>query len=214
MDMYTYTPLPSSHLPARVASLISELDHISYNLQGPCIEKDVEDCWNMLMEAISDVKEYVELTWRVCRAAIYLRTVYHSRKQPKKSRYFTEKGVEYAELGLQMLEKVTPYNIIDSEDATYNELCVTAISPMIKWSGSCIGVAAEIAPGVSEKIKYGFQSRDSYKKAMQLDPFDFYTYYCLARWHWEIYKLPGFLKRSANWVSPEPFNSTVDDTMY
>jgi len=214
MDVYTYTPLPSSHLPARVASLISEMDHISYNLQSPCIEADVEDCWNMLMDAAQDVKEFMELTWRTCRAAVYLRTVYQVKKDSKRARYFTKTGLEYAEIGMGLLESTPPYNITDPEDATYNELRVTALSPMIKWAGSCVGVAAEIAPGVSEKIKYGFQSRDSYKRAVELDPHDFYTYYCMARWHWEIYKLPSLLKRSANWVSPEPFNSTVDDTMH
>jgi len=213
MDMTTYTPLASKSLPQNVTNLITEIDHIYNNDAVPGIEKDIQEAWDLLMEAVNDCKVYAELTWRVCRTAIYLRTVWDSQKVAKKMKYFCEKGLEFGQIGLDLLE-THPYNISQEQDETlYNELRVTAVAPMMKWAGSCIGCAAEIAPGVSEKIRYGFKSRDLYKAAMKLDANDYYTYYSLGRWHWEVYKLPWALRRSVNWISPEPFNSTPADVM-
>jgi len=235
-DMPTYTPLPSKHLPMNTRNLITKIDKLTCIL-CPGVDKNVEIGWDLLMENKSELSVYLELTWRVCRAAVYLRTYYLMLKNSKKASFFVTEGVKYAKIGDKIMSELAPYNTeenlitenyetlenyeseigvepcksnLSARYELYQELKITALAPMTKWAGSIFGVSAEIAPGVQEKITVGFKARDYFKKSIKLDPFDYFTYYNLARWHWEIYNLPGLLKRSANWISAEPFNSGIN----
>jgi len=242
-DITTYTPLPSKHLPMNTRNFITKIDKLTGTI-CPEIDKNVEEVWNLLMENKNELEIYLELTWRVCRAAVYLRTVYLMLKKTKKASFFVGEGLRYAKIGEKMMVDLHPYNInsneekcanSDNKDTTslassenyeydyisqtnsekelFQEIKITALAPMAKWAGSIIGVSAEIAPGIQDKINAGFKARDQFKKSIQLDPFDYFAYYNLARWHWEIYNLPSLLKRSANWISSEPFNSRISDVM-
>ena len=113
----------------------------------------------------------------------------------------------YSQQGLSLLN--SPDNALISDP----EYKITTAAPLYKWSAAVMGCSAEIVPAVQDKVKNGFKSRDYYKKALELDGEDYYTIYSLGRWHYEVYMLPSLLKRSANWISPEPYNSTVDDCL-
>lgn len=235
-DIPTYTPLPSKHLPMNTRNLITKIDKLTCIL-CPGVDKNVELGWDLLMENKTDLSIHLELTWRVCRAAVYLRTYHLMLKNSKKATFFVTEGVKYAKIGENMMSELEPYNTeehlitenyetlenYESENQVepcksnlseryelYQELKITALAPMTKWAGSIFGVSAEIAPGVQEKITVGFKARDYFKKSIKLDPFDYFAYYNLARWHWEIYNLPSLLKRSVNWISSEPFNSGIN----
>lgn len=204
-DIPNYTPLPSSHLPISVRNFITKIDKLCLSL-CPEVDENVETAFDLLMNH-SDLETCLELVWRVARISIYLKTVHGLLKNAEKAKKYLKAGLDYSSKGIEMMKTLAPYT-----EAT-EELKVTALAPMSKWAGSMIGVSAEVAPGVNEKINAGFKSRDLFKQALEYDPMDFYVYYNLARWHYEIYKLPSLLKRSANWISSEPFNSTIDDVI-
>merc|ERR1711981_311034 len=148
---------------------------------------------------------FIEILWRLCRACLWMRTVYQIKKDSKKTRHYVDLGLKYTRIGLSVLKDESP---------TYSEeILVTRVAPMYKWAGSIVGISAEVVPGINDKIKAGFESLDLFVKAAELDEDDYITVYNIARWHWEIVSLSGTLKRAANWVSARKYVSTVDDVL-
>lgn len=84
---------------------------------------------------------------------------------------------------------------------------------MYKWGGSIIGSSAGVVSSLKEKVTSGIKSKNLFLKAMETDPDDYSTVYNIARWHFEVYSLSSFLKRTANYISPEPYNSTLSDVL-
>jgi len=199
-----YNPIPSSTLPDDIQLVCEEMDEM-YSLGDEGVERSFVLVQRMAEE---QVLKYVEILWRMCRAALWLRTVYVVKKDPTQTAFYVEQGLKYSKAGLNVL-KLDEANGLP----TSLELCVTRSAPMYKWAGSCIGCSAEFVSGINEKIKAGFESLDLFTKATEIDPKDYITWYNIARWHWEICKLSSTLKRAANWISTRKYDSTVENVL-
>merc|ERR1711879_160446 len=79
--------------------------------------------------------------------------------------------------------------------------------------GGIIGISAEVLSAIGEKIACGRESLKNYLRAVEIDPNDYYIYFSIARYHWEIYRLPSLMKWSANRISTTPFDSSTTDVL-
>lgn len=200
LNLANYNPKPYSKLPNSVFAICLQVDELHY--KG---DEAVLETFHSLDALLKADEVYIDILWRLCRATLYLSAVSKAHKKMDKYKHYLTLGMEFADQGLKLLDQN-----LDSEDPEFQ---ITSASPMCKWSASIIGCSAEIVSAIGDKVKNGFKSRDLYKRALSYDNFDYYTHYSLGRWHYEIYMLPSMVKRAANWVSSEPFNSTVQDCL-
>lgn len=206
LSSYVYNPLPTSFLPDEIKTicLIADEQYFEGDL---AIMKSQE----VLLEHAKAYPTCVEITWRICRAALYIRTYNHLMKTSFASIILA--ALEFAKHGIELLEHAdSPYNL-EGDKELVEEIKVTCLAPMYKWAGGIFGCSAEVMSSISDKINSAHISYDYYLKAIEHDPNDYYMYYSVARYHWEVWKLPSLLKRSANWISTRQFNSTISDVL-
>merc|ERR1712091_707734 len=112
-------------------------------------------------------------------------------------------ALEQARHGISLVETETPTA----------ETKITRVAPMLKWGAGIIGISAEVLSAIGEKIACGRESLKNYLRAVEIDPKDYYIYFSIARYHWEIYRLPSLMKWSANRISTTPFDSSTTDVL-
>jgi len=197
LNPISYNPRPSSNLSEEVRCFCQRIDRIFFE------ENDEKIIMNndIINEFLNDHPDSVDLLWRYCRNCLYTRGVCYLKKKPFKT--IVTKALVKAKHGISLVKSITKTQ----------ENKITKIAPMYKWGAGIIGISAEIVSGVGEKVSCGQESLDNYIKSLEYDSRDYYTYFSIARYHWEIYKLPTAVKWAANRIAAKPFNSSMVDVL-
>lgn len=200
LNLSTYNPKPWSGLAPDIYNVCLQVDELHYKGDAAVIET-----FNSL-ESLVKNECVVDILWRLCRACLYLGALSKLEKDTAKFKQYILTGIDYSEQGLKILEETENYE-------SDHEFKVTSAAPLYKWSAGVIGCSAEIVADISLKVKNGFKSKHWYTKALELDKNDYFSSYGLGRWHYEVYMLPSLLRRSANWISTEKYESTIQDCL-
>ena len=197
LNPISYNPRPSSNLSEEVRRFCQKIDKIFFE------EDDEKIILNndVINEFLVDHPDCVDLLWRYCRNCLYTRGVCYLTKKPFKT--IVAQALVKAKHGISLVESITKTQ----------ENKITKIAPMYKWGAGIIGISAEIVSGVGEKVSCGQESLDNYIKSLEYDSRDYYTYFSIARYHFEIYKLPTAMKWAANRIAAKPFNSSMVDVL-
>jgi len=81
-----------------------------------------------------------------------------------------------------------------------------------KWFAITIGDIGDYE-GTKTKIKNSFLIKEHYEKAIELNPSDATSIYCLGMWCYTFADMPGWQRRMAAWIFNTPPSSTYDEAL-
>lgn len=146
----------------------------------------IHENFNLLAELHKEGESNPELLWRLARAHYDLACETTNKDE---SQQHTEKGLELIK---QAKEKM-PDN---------------AIIP--KWEGILLGKIGDFVSN-KEKIANAFIIRDLFKKAIELNPKDATTQFCMAKWCWSVLQIGWVERQAASLLFGTPPTSTYEE---
>lgn len=79
-----------------------------------------------------------------------------------------------------------------------------------KWEGILLGKKGQFL-STKEKIANAYTIRDNFKKAIELNPKDATTQYCMAQWCWSILQISWVERKAAALIFGTPPTSTYEE---
>eukprot|EP00744_Colponema_vietnamica_P007921 GILI01011345.1.p1 GENE.GILI01011345.1~~GILI01011345.1.p1 ORF type:complete len:240 (-),score=63.52 GILI01011345.1:58-753(-) len=146
----------------------------------------IRENYDLLNELFKEDTKNPELLWRLARANYDL-AVETTKKED--SQLLTEKGLELIN---EAKEKI-PDN--------FN---------VYKWQGILLGKKGDFL-ATKEKIANAFIIRDNFKKAIELNPKDSTSQFCMAKWCWSILQVGWMERQAASLLFGTPPTSTYEE---
>eukprot|EP00794_Sanderia_malayensis_P020270 gene20271-22256_t len=188
---------------------ISQVDGINKSkLQGESLEElnlalekadelrngsseDKEENHNILLKLSKEFPLDCEVLWRLCRAQYDMAMLCGKSDDKEGKLDFMRKGIESGKQALDINDQVPSAH---------------------KWYAINIGNYSSFC-GSQEQIELGYKYKQHIEKAIELDPHDPSGYSLLARWCYEVYMLPWYLRKVAAAIFADPPSSTIEEAL-
>ena len=146
----------------------------------------IQENYDILAELHKEGESNPELLWRLARASYDLACETENKEEAQK---LTEKAIELIN---QAKEKMPDSSIIP------------------KWEGILLGKMGDFL-STKEKIANAYTIRDLFKKAIELNPKDATSQFCMAKWCWSILQIGWMERQAASLLFGTPPSSTYEE---
>ena len=147
---------------------------------------DVVSNYTILEKAFQQGERHPELLWRLGRACYDMAE--ETTDADKRKRHF-ERGLDLSRESLVQ----NPNNFAAQ-----------------KWTGVLLGSYGDFIP-TKQKIANAYTIRDHFAKAVELNPKDSTSHYCLAKWCWSMIQISWIERQAANILFGAPPKCTLDE---